>query len=87
MTEVKTSLCQGFLMTMLSAHYNNYVHLSSDEYITTWPLSLQHHIINNYGRIQTIDLGLHETFTTELGSLLVPYLLSLLKEFPSLTIG
>lgn len=45
MMEVTTSMCHGFLMTMLSAHYNNYVHLSSDEYATTWPLSFQNHII------------------------------------------
>ena len=33
--KVTTSTCHGFLMTMFSAHYNNNVHLSSDEYANT----------------------------------------------------
>lgn len=40
--EVTTSVCQSFLMTMLSEHY---VHLSSDEYASNWPMSFQNHIL------------------------------------------
>lgn len=66
MTEVTTSVYQGFLMTMLSAHYNNYVHLSSYEYAATWPLLFQNHKITTYGSIQTIDHGMDEKLTTGL---------------------
>lgn len=40
--DLTTSVCQSFLMTMLSEHY---VHLSSDEYASTWPLSFQNHFL------------------------------------------
>lgn len=54
---------QGFLMTMLSAYYNNYVHLSSYEYAATWPLLFENHKITTYDNIQAIDHGMHEILT------------------------
>lgn len=66
MMEVTTSAYQGFLMTMLSAHYNNYVHLSPYEYAATWPLLFQNHKITTYGSIQAIDHGRDEILTTGL---------------------
>ena len=65
MIEVTTSVYLGLLMTMLSAHYNNYVHLSFYEYAATWPLLFQSHKITIFGSIQTIDHGMPEIFTTE----------------------
>lgn len=50
--EVTASTCHGFLMSMLSAHYDNNIHLSSDEYANTWPLLFWNHIINTDAAVQ-----------------------------------